>query len=496
MRVTLTVIAGPGHGTVMQFDEPRGFIIGRAEDADYRLPEDDRYVSRRHVFLEISPPSCRVRDLGATNRLLVNGRPVQETDLVHGDTLELGYTRFEVTVSGEAAPLPDVCCVQCGRRIAAAPGAGSPDLCEACRRARLAAPAPPALKEIARCRFCGTDLSRRANSDGRAEELRHIVSYSCERCLPFDDRVRGAAIGDFVLVRCLGEGGMGVVHAVHHPPTGRLLALKQVKGLTDAMAIKRFERESRIMQSLVHDHIVRCLHTGTHADGPFIVTEFVPDGNLEGLVQRTGGRLPQGRAVQIVHQVLDGIGYLHDRQIVHRDVKPQNILIRVVQGRSETVKLTDFGLAKCHSRAGGTRLTKHKTGMGTLMFMPPEQIRDAAAVRGAADLYAVGVTLYYLLTGRYTFDFPTPKEVADLQKQKPEEWRSPEDVLGWIMRMNRVKHPFQIILGETPIPIRDREASIPKRLAEAIDKAVQKDPDERYRTAAEFQAALRGAVRT
>ena len=259
------------------------------------------------------------------------------------------------------------------------------------------------------------------------------------------------------------------------------------------MSVKRFERESRIMQSLVHDNIVRCLHTGAHADGPFVVTEFVPDGDVEKLVQDAGGKLATVRAVQIILQVLDGIGYLHERQIVHRDIKPQNMLIRVSEQEPDKVKLTDFGLAKYHSRAGGTRLTKPNSGMGTLMYMPPEQVQDAAGVREPADGSAVGVTLYYLLTGRYTFDFPTPKGIAELQRQKPEEWKSPQEALAWIMRMNRVKHPFQIILSETPIPIRDRDASIPKQLAEVVERAVRKDPLRRYRSAAEFHAALRGA---
>jgi len=494
MKVTLTVIAGPGVGTVVEFSEPRGFIIGRAEDADYRLPEDDLYVSRRHVYLEVCPPSCRIRDLGATNPPLLNNQPVQEADLSHRDILELGYTRFQVTVNGQPEPLPEVHCLRCDQQIEVSPDAAVPELCTQCRRAFESRPVPPEPKRITACAFCGTDLSKKASSDGRAAELEKIVVYSCENCLPYDERVRGTTIGDFALVQRIGEGGMGVVYLAHHSPTGRLLALKQIKGLKDVLSVKRFEREIRIMQSLAHDNIVRCLHTGSHTDGPFVVTEFVPDGDIEKLVQAAGGKLLSDRAVHVIRQVLDGVGYLHQQQIVHRDIKPQNMLVRVSNGKPGNIKLTDFGLAKCHSRAGGTRLTKPKSGMGTLMYMPPEQVQDAAGVREPADLYAAGVTLYYLLTGQYTFDFPTPKEVAELQQQKPGKWRSPDEALVWIMRANRVNHPFQIILSETPTPIRERDRSIPRRLAAVVDKAVRKGPEQRYRSAEEFQAALREAL--
>jgi hypothetical protein len=494
MKVALTVVAGPRIGTVMEFSEPRGFIIGRAENADFRLPEDDLYVSRHHVYLEICPPSCRVRDLGAVNPPLLNDKPVQEADLGDGDTLELGYTRFKVAVTGVPAPLPEVRCLTCGKQIDAPPDGDAPTLCPQCLAAKLSAPTPAMIGEMASCAFCDADLSSVANKDGRAEELKNIVVYSCPQCLPYDDHVRGRAIGGFNLVRSLGEGGMGVVYLAHHTLTGRLVALKQIKGLRDEHSVKRFERESMFLQTIVHENIVRCLHTGTHSEGPYFVSEFVPDGDLEQLVEKEGGKLPPDRAIAIITQVLAGVGFLHKKDIVHRDIKPQNILVRLSADKSDVVKLTDFGLAKCHSEAGGVRLTKPKTAMGTLMYMPPEQIKDAAGVRAHADLYAVGVTLYYILTGSYTFDFPTPAEVAELQRQKPEQFKSPEEVLGWIMRANRVKHPFLIILNEDPVPVRDRNASIPKKLADTVDKAVRKDPEKRFGSAMDFQKALRESL--
>ena len=491
MKVTLTVVAGPGRGTVREFSEPRGFIIGRAEDADYCLPKDDGYVDRRHAYLEICPPNCRVRDIGNTNPLAVNGKEVQEADLRHGDILELGYTRFQIAVAGVVQPLPEVKCLKCGRVIDVRSDEAPPELCGSCavaRKSALAA-APPAPKGLAKCMHCHVDLSDRANSDGRAEELAGIVEYSCEKCLRPQDAVRGTSIGEYALLQKLGEGGMGVVYLVHHSTTGRVLALKQIKGLKDELSRKRFERESRIAQSLVHQNIVRCLHTGAHADGPFLVTEYVPGGDLDRLVRKAGGKLPVERAAGIIQQLLDAVDFLHQQQTIHRDIKPPNMLIL----EPERLKLTDFGLAKRINEAGG--ITSLNQAMGTLMYMPPEQVENAKGVREPADLYAIGVTFYYLVTGKYTFDFPTEREVEEVMKQDPEKWKSPKEALGWIMRANRIKHPFNIILNETPTPIRDRDDSIPKRVADVVDKAVKKEIGERYQSAAEFRTALSGAIR-
>jgi serine/threonine-protein kinase len=128
------------------------------------------------------------------------------------------------------------------------------------------------------------------------------------------------------------------------------------------------------------------------------------------------------------------------------------------------------------------------------MFMSPEQVRNAGEVREPADIYAAGVTLYYLLTGQYSFDFPTPAEILAFQKQKPDLWKKPREALRILMQLRRIMHPFQIILSEEPIPIQQRNPSIPHTLAAVVDRAVRKEARERFQSAAEFRSALRQAM--
>ena len=147
-----------------------------------------------------------------------------------------------------------------------------------------------------------------------------------------------------------------------------------------------------------------------------------------------------------------------------------------------------------YARAGGTRITKPKIGMGGLMFMSPEQVHDVASVREPADVYSVGVTFYHLLTGQYTFNFPTPAEVQEFQKKEWGKWKSLEEALRALMQLQRIMHPFNIILSEEPVPIRQRDPSISRELAEIVDRAVRKDPKARFQSAAEFCSVLQQAM--
>ena len=448
--------------------------------------------------LEICPPNCRVRDIGTTNPAHVNGAPFTERDLGDGDILEVGYTQLQIALTAHVAVRTQPCPV-CGKAIellADEPDVDRcPDCAEQARRARRSAPKTTAVQ----CSTCGVDLTALGNSDGRAAELHEVAVYACKQCLPSGDDLAGVTIGEYEIRQRLGEGAMGAVYLVYHRPTARILALKQMKDLHDALLVRRFEREVRLLQSLVHSNIVRYINTGIDDKGaPYLVTEYVPGGSLEDTVAARGGRLPQDHAVRLMCQVLDGLEAMHTRAIIHRDIKPQNILLRHPAGAGDhvpTPKLADFGLAVSYERAGGTRVTKPGTGLGTLMFMPPEQMCNAGAVREPADIYAVGVTLYYLLTGQYSFNFPTPAEVAALQKKKPEQWKKPQEALRMLMQLRRIMHPFHIILSEEPIAIQQRNPAIPRQLDAVVDKAVRKEARERFQSAAAFRSALLQTLR-
>jgi serine/threonine protein kinase len=499
MKVVLTVTDGPEKGRSMEFTEPRGFVIGRAKDADFRLPADDPYVGRRHVFLEICPPRIRLQDLGSTNVAHVNRKAIAEAELAHGDVIEIGYTQLQVAIRAEAAPRVHPC-PECKKPIEILAGESPPERCPDCfekrERAARRRERPRRTTEV-RCK-CGEDLTDRVNSDGRAAELEGAVLYCCEKHAP--GRAGGRSVGPYEIRGDLGEGGMGSVHLVYHKPTARVLALKLVKDLKDKNLVKRFEREIRLQKALIHPNVVRYIDAGT--DGgrtPYLVTEFIPGGSLDDYVGSHGGQLDRQQALQITRGVLQGLEFTHSQKIIHRDIKPPNVLLHKEQatGRGNGAllpKLADFGLAVCYAGAGGTRETKRNVAMGTLMFMPPEQIRDVRSVREVADVYAAGVMLYYLLTGHYTFEFPTPGQVMKLRMERRKASAKPEDLLRDLMAMRRIAHPFQVILAEQPIPIRKRDSSIPPKLASVIDRAVRKEAKERHQSAADFERALMEAA--
>lgn len=496
MKITLTVLEGPNQGRTVEFVRPRHYMVGRGHDMDFVLPEDDRYVSRRHAMLEIAPPNARVVDLASKNPPHLNGAIIDAADLNDGDELELGYTKFRVAIDPAITTWKGHC-RGCGAPVTLMEHEDEPARCINCPPIAYPVLAPAASHYACEC--CGADLTAKADFDERAAELGRDVIYRCEQHFPEGDEHAGRCFGPYRAIRCLGRGGMGEVLLVYHPETARLLALKHVTDLKNEQLVKRFiERDTRFTAELRHLSLVRYIDRGIDADGaPYLVMQYLPDGSLDALINSDNPSLAPDEAVATILSALDGLAYMHERKIIHRDIKPSNILLdRRRRGRRGYAKLADFGLAFSYANAGGTLSTKGP--IGTPMFMSPEQARNAAKVRENADTYSMGVTLYYLLTGSYSLDFPTPMEIArniragipawkGLDPRNPDPKRLAE--LGFGYCLNMILDP-----AVKAVPVRKRRPDLPPKLTEVVDRAVSKTKTNRFSSAIEMRDSLLAAM--
>jgi len=491
MKVTLKVTKGPEKGQIFEFDKPDTFLVGRAKDCHLRLSSDDPYISRRHFLLEICPPRCVLKDLDSANPPKINGKVVSEEELQNGDTVEVGYTILQISISQE---IKTAKCKKCGNAIPLAGDDIAPDLCGECISKEII----HGQKMKTLCK-CGKDLTDKANSDGKAAELLGQVEYVCEECLKTDwNRDLSVAhvqtVKDYILVKDLGIGGMGKVEIVYHHPTNRLLALKKMKNLSDMLLTKRFERECRFTRELIHENLVRYIDSGVNGKEPYLVMQYITGGNLNDILMARNEPLNSREAIEYIIDVLSGLEFMHKHKIIHRDIKPENVVLMKTDSGKLIPKITDFGLAKRYAESGGTVLTQRGTALGTPIYMPPEQVRDARNAREPADLYSVGITFYYLITGKFPFNFPTIFELKQLQ-QRLKTGRSLGELLTKMVKAKEVQQPMLIVLNEEPIPIRERNPNIPKKLADVIDRSIKKDISRRYQSAAEFRKELINVMR-
>lgn len=263
----------------------------------------------------------------------------------------------------------------------------------------------------------------------------------------------GKQIGRYQIEGELGRGGMGVVYRATQVTLNRTVAVKM---LPDHMAeseeyLSRFRREAETLARLQHPNIVHIYDVEEVEGSHFIIMEFVDGPSLTDLV-RSEGRLDPARARDVAHALADGLGAAHRKGIVHRDVKPDNILF-TSEGRP---KLTDFGVA--HMRDSNVR-TQTGVMLGTPYYMSPEQA-GGKPVTAASDIYSLGVVLYEMLSGRVPFDADTPVAVA-------------------------LKH-----LKEAPPPVGQLVPDLPDALARIVDRTLAKDAGERFRSCGEFQRSL------
>jgi len=264
-------------------------------------------------------------------------------------------------------------------------------------------------------------------------------------------------------LREIGRGAMGVVYQARHNQTGQLVALKLIvpETATTRTAIDRFYREMSVISQLRHPNIVEWYEQGMTRGQFWFAMEYVAGPNLEALAKEQPGRYPTIQACRLTCQILKGLDQAHRMGFVHRDVKPENILIaQTTEGL--LAKISDFGLAKSFRGVGLSGLTFSGEMRGTVPFMPPEQMLDFKTVTPLADLYATAATLYYLLTCKYIYDEPAGG--------------------GDLIRM---------LLEEQPVPLRIRRPDVPQPLATVIEQCLARDPNERITDASSMRRALK-----
>jgi serine/threonine-protein kinase len=281
---------------------------------------------------------------------------------------------------------------------------------------------------------------------------------------PVNPRVGRIVGGKYRLLRLIGAGGMGEVYEAQHSIIGRRFAIKFLHPLLagNNESVARFQREAQAAGSLENENIAAVVDAGTADDGaPYLVMEYLDGEDLAHLLVR-GGPLPVPRAAYIIIQACRGLAAAHSRGIVHRDLKPENLFICRRNDGSDLVKVLDFGIAKLHTgrAANGTGLTQTGTTMGTPFYMSLEQARGAKEVDQRTDLYALGVILYEILSGA-----------------KPHPGESYNEIL------------YHVISKE-PAPLDSARPGLPPGLSAVVHKAMAREVDDRYATAADFTAAL------
>jgi dipeptidyl aminopeptidase/acylaminoacyl peptidase/predicted Ser/Thr protein kinase len=261
----------------------------------------------------------------------------------------------------------------------------------------------------------------------------------------------GATVGHFTIERELGKGGMGVVYLARDTELHRPVALKflGLESLVDPVTLERFQREAQAAAGLNHPNIVTIYEVGEAGGQRFIAMEYVEGDSLRTMV--AGGPLPWDEACAIARQMCDGLKAAHAQGIVHRDIKPENVIV-TGDGRA---KILDFGIAKLR---GARPITREAT-VGTAWYMSPEQLRGEQ-VDHRTDVWATGVVLYEMLTGLPPFRGEYESAVT------------------------------YSIVNDDPVPVRDVQPDVPIAVADAVRRALEKNPAKRFDRISEFAAAL------
>jgi serine/threonine protein kinase len=421
--------------------------------------EDDRYLSRHHFIIEISPPRVRLQDLGSLNGTYVNGvklvgRTIPETshaipnqyaipyiDLHHGDVIKTGDTAFNILIQSPEPAQKVVKCQKCGRDASKEIGAGVEGayFCDICRKKLKSSPF-----EL---------LQHFLEEPKPFQKSLYLSKTGFQEDIPFE-------MADYDVVKVLGGGVFGASYLIKNRDTAKDAALKLMLPETavSSTGLDSFLKDASVVCGLKHNNITRVQESGYRNGIFYFLMDYGNLGNMDAM--RRKGKIPLNETILSSLQVLEALTHAHSEEFVHHAIKPQNILLHQSNGNL-IAKLSDFGLDNLFSLSGFAGMTLTGETKVSFQFLPVEKIVDYQNSKPGSDIWSLGATLYHMLTGEFPRSF------------------SPD------------KDPLEIILSTPIVPIRSRDPSIPREIADVIDHAIQNDPADRYQHAGEMLSALR-----
>ena len=407
-RVILRVVAGPHKGQEFIYDEHDTLLVGRSPRAQLRL-KDDPHFSRHHFRLEANPPTCFVMDLGSCNGTFVNGERITECYLKDGDVVSGGRTKMVVSIRSPNQP-PST--PEPAARRTSAPSSGQPQT---------------------------------TGQPARVAQHEHAV------------QINGYSIHEQI-----GTGDLGTVYRATRLASLEECALKVISpaAKADEKSIQTFLREASILNQLQHQYIVRMIEMGASGSDLYLSTEYLSTISWESLAARWSPTQRIKVACGIMAQILGALEYAHARSMVHRDVKPGNILISRLDGKL-LGKLADFGLAKHYTTAGMSQMTREGDVIGSLPYMSPEQFINSREAKPSCDLDSAGATLYWMISGH-----------------EP-------------IRLENHPCKFLAILEDPPTPLESHCPEVPVELARLVHRSLEKSPEKRFTSTAEMRQQIR-----
>ena len=518
-KITIEIIKGEGAGQKFEYEDAERIFVGRQADCGIVLPE--KTVSRYHCLLDINPPTVKLQDFGSLNGTFLNDVKIgqrerdksweeasrdahKEYELHDGDVIGIGKKcRLKCTVEE-----PDIMAISgawdgtmpeadedeenpaaydgidlMGNEGAAEESEAVPEgPIETAEKERSEAADWPEEAEEKTGKEQGADSEAESEEEPKVEPEQKDQKHDEEM-----DKILGelliailggkqerpvgpSPVEGFDKIALLGKGGMGEVWKVRENKTGKLYALKtmlpQIAG--DKKARDMFLREAKLTEFLDHENVVRTYKTGFSNNVYYILMDICEGGSVDDLMKRYGGKLPFNLATFIILQALEGLEYVHNvpvqaeivkrglfggrreklmdaKGLVHRDFKPGNIFL-MDKSDHPVAKVADFGMAKAFQAAGFTTMSSEGMVKGTVPFMPRQQALDCRFAKPEVDVWAAAASYYYMLTGQFPKNF----------RQGVNMW--------------------QILVTESATPIRQRDPSVPERLAQVIDRALVERP--------------------